>query len=117
MTNAVSTALAREGASLNQGANVTIEISIVDADPNRPTMQQLADNPSLDFSGSYSIGGAELTAILRAGDGSVLAEVSHRRYNRSIDELLGPPATWTAARHAISQFANKVADAYVAHAR
>lgn len=113
----VSRALARAGASVSNGAPVTIEISIIDADPNRPTMHQLAEEPGLDFGRSYSIGGAELRAVLRGSDGRVLTEVTHRRYNYSIDELLGPPATWSEARRAINQFATKVADAYIAHAR
>ncbi len=117
VTNSVSRALAHRGATVSSSAPVTIEISILDADPNRPTMNQLAEEPGLDFARSYSIGGAELQAVLRGSDGQVLAEVTHRRYNYSIDELLGPPATWSEARRAINQFATKVADAYVAHAR
>jgi hypothetical protein len=116
VVNAVGRALARKGATVSGNASVTIEISIIDADPNRPTMEQIRAEPGLDFGRSYSIGGAELRAVLRGSDGSVLTEVTHRRYNHSIDELLGPPATWSEARRAINQFATKVADAYVAHA-
>ncbi len=115
VVNTVSRALAREGATLTAAAPIVIEISILNADPNRPTMQQVAARPGLDFMRSYSIGGAELHAVLLR-DGQVLGEVSHRRYDHSIDELLGPPGTWSSARRAIQQFANKVADAYVAHA-
>lgn len=114
---AVSTALTRRGASVGTDAPIVIEATIVDADPNRPTFEQLSDNPGLDAIRSVSIGGAELHAVLRGADGRVLTEVNHRRYNHSIDDLFGAPTTWTAARQAIRQFANKVADAYVEQTR
>ncbi len=113
---AIGAALARRGLSVDSGGGA-IEVVIVDADPNRPTMQQLADQPSLDFIRSFSIGGAELRAVVRGADGQVLTEVDHRRYNSSLAEFHGmPPAdTWSEARRSIRRFADKVADAYVAH--
>lgn len=116
MTEAVAHALAARGATLGAGG-VTIELSIVSAAPNRPTMQQTFDQPGLDSFRSVSIGGAELHAVLRGADGAVLSEVNHRRYNHSLDDLVGPPTTWTEAHRAIHQFAEKVADAYVAQTR
>lgn len=111
VTDAVQDALARRGVSVG-GGGIVVEIAIIDADPNRPTMQQLIDEPSLDANGSISIGGAELRAVLRE-NGAVVREVTHRRYNHSLADLVGPAATWTEARRAINQFAEKVADAYV----
>jgi hypothetical protein len=81
--SAIGAALARRGVAL--GANGgAIEVVIVDADPNRPTMQQLANEPALDYMRSISIGGAELRAVLRGANGEVLSEVRHRDYNHSI---------------------------------
>ena len=121
LTNAVNDAVERaliaRGATIGAGAPLTVEISIIDADPNRPTMQQVMDTPGLDPAASVSIGGATLHAVLRGADGQVVSEVDHRRYNYSIQDLDGAPTTWTEARLAIRQFANKIADAYVAHAR
>lgn len=114
---AVADALAERGATISASAPVTIDISIIDADPNRPTMEQLRAQPGLDSFRSVSIGGAELRAVLRGSDGTVLSEVTHRRYNHSLSDLVGPPTTWTEARRAIRQFADKVADAYVATGR
>lgn len=114
VSDAVGRALAERGVD---GSAVTVEVSIIDARPNRPTMQQLVDQPSLDSIGSVSIGGAELRGVVRAADGQVLTEVSHRRYNHSLADIAGPATTWTEARRAIRQFADKIADAYVAHAR
>lgn len=116
VTRAVSQALTRRGASLAETGALRVEIEILDADPNRPTMEQLADQPGLDSIRSVSVGGAELHAILRAADGRVLEEVSYRRYDYDIGEAERANATWGTARRAIRQFATKVADAYVAHA-
>ena len=65
---------------------------------------------------SISLGGAELHAVLRGADGVVIEEVTHRRYNYSLEEI-GAATTWSEARRAIRQFADKVADAYAAHVR
>lgn len=116
VTRAVRAALSRRGVTLSDSAPVTIEISIVDAAPNAPTMQQLIRTPGLDPILSHSIGGAELRAVLRDARGQQIAEVTHRRYNFSIAEVMVPAATWEQAEWAVHQFAEKVADAYVANA-
>jgi hypothetical protein len=105
---AIDAELARRGVSNASG----IQVTIVDADPNRPTMQQLSDEPGLDAIRSISIGGAELSATLPGGE-----IVTHRRYNHSLADIVGPATTWTEARRAIRQFAVKVADAYIASPR
>lgn len=115
IVRAVSAELAERGASVSDDAPLTIEISIIDAAPNRPTFQQLSDQPSLDAMRSISIGGAELHAVLR-GPSGVLEEVNVRRYNHSLADLNGAASTWTEARNAIRVFANRVADAYSTHA-
>lgn len=114
VAEAVNDAIARRGVSTAGGP--TIELSIVRAEPNRPTMQQLADRPGLDPIRSISLGGAELRAVLKASDGTVLEEVQHRRFNHTLAELHGVATPWGEARRAIRGFADKVADAYVAHA-
>lgn len=102
VAEAIDAELASRGISNRGGINVTI----VDAEPNRPTMQQMIERPGLD-AGSISIGGAELVATLPNGQ-----TVTHRRYNHSLSDIAGPASTWTEARRAIRQFAVKVADAY-----
>lgn len=109
VSDAISRELSRRGVA---AGSATIDVTIVDAEPNRPTMQQLVDQPSLDFQ-SISIGGAELRAVVRSSNGAE-TEVTHRRYNHSLADLSGAATTWTEARRAIRQFAVKVADAYVA---
>lgn len=112
---AVSRALAARGVNVGSSGG-TIEIVLVDADPNRPTMEQLASQPGLDSIRSISIGGAELHAVLRGANGEVITEVDHRGYDYSIEDASTRAAnTWSRARQAIRRFANEVADAYVAH--
>jgi len=110
VNDAVLDALARRG--VDEADNVAIEISIVDAAPNRPTLQQTRDTPGLDPFRSISIGGAELRAVLRSNDGRILAEVEHSRYDHSLGDIIGPPSTWASAERSIRQFARKVAEAY-----
>jgi hypothetical protein len=105
---AINAELAARGAA---GAASNINVTIVDAEPNRPTMQQMFDRPSLDMR-SISIGGAELRAELPSGE-----VVMHRRFNHSLADVTGAATTWGEARRAIRQFAVKVADAYVASPR
>jgi hypothetical protein len=113
VSDAVGRALTERGVT----EDVVVEVSIIDAQPNRPTMQQVAARPGLDALSSVSIGGAELRGVVRGPDGQVLSEVTHRRYNHSLSDVYPAVSTWTEARRAIRQFANKIADAYVAHAR
>ena len=108
VADAIDAELARRGVSNASG----IDVTIVDAEPNRPTMQQLREEPGLDPIRSISIGGAELRATLPGGE-----VVTHRRYNHSLADIVGPALTWTEARRAIRQFAVKVADAYIATPR
>jgi hypothetical protein len=108
VAEAIDAEFARRGVSNASG----IDVTIVDADPNRPTMQQLRDEPGLDPIRSISIGGAELRATLPGGE-----VVTHRRYNHTLADIVGPATTWTEARRAIRQFAVKVADAYIATPR
>lgn len=107
IVSAIENELARRGVSIQ---SVTIEVTIMDADPNRPTLRQLSRMPGLDMR-SISIGGAELRAVVRSATGQT-TEVNHRRYNHSLEDVTVAATTWTEARRAIRQFAVKVADAY-----
>ncbi|MGQ0533996.1 MAG: hypothetical protein ACT4OF_15085 [Caulobacteraceae bacterium] len=107
VVRAIDRELALRGVSNAEG----IDVTIVDAEPNRPTLQQMSERPGLDFS-SISIGGAELRATLPSGE-----VVTHRRYNQSLADVVGVASTWSEARRAIRQFAVKVADAYIASPR
>ncbi|HRO03397.1 MAG TPA: hypothetical protein PLS69_07325 [Terricaulis sp.] len=111
ITRAIDRAIARRNVA---ASGVRIDVVIEDAQPNRFTMQQMRTRPGVDPLRSVSVGGAELRAVLRAPDGAVLTEVEHRRYSDSLRDLFFEPLTWTDANRTIRQFAEKVADAYVA---
>jgi AICAR transformylase/IMP cyclohydrolase PurH len=112
LQRAVEQALASQ---IEQRAGLTIDVVIVDAAPNRPTMEQLGQRVGLSMQ-SISVGGAEIKALIRGTDGQVVAEVDHRFYDRSFADLTGAESTWSSARRAIRQWARKVADAYEANA-
>lgn len=111
--SAVTRALLRAGAQVGPGGDVTVEVSIISADPNRPTLQQLSDRPGLDMIRSFSVGGAELRAVIRRASGET-AEVRHRYYSPSLAYVGLPAGQWTDANRAINSFAGKVARAYQA---
>lgn len=113
---ALAAALAERGATIAEGAPLTVEVTVVDADPNRPTMEQVRRRPGLDPMRSISIGGAELRGVLRTRDGRIVSEIEHRRYNHDLRDLSGAESTWTEARRAIRRFAAEIADAYAANA-
>jgi hypothetical protein len=111
ITEAIDRAIERRDAP---AAQIRIEVVLEDAQPNRFTMNQLRRRPDVDAMRSVSVGGAELRAVLRDANGAVLTEVEHRRYSNSLRDLFVEPMTWTDANRTIRQFAEKVADAYVA---
>lgn len=108
---AIATAIERRGVAAD--ARYSIEVLIIDAEPNRPTREQTRREPGLDSFRSISVGGAELRAVLRDHEGNIIREVTHRRYDHSVLDAQYSAATWYTARRAIREFAEKVATAYV----
>ncbi len=115
----VADALAREltqaGATISDSAAISIETTLVDVKPSKPTFYQATENIGLDTIRSVSIGGAELRARIVGADGATLGEVTYDWYE---SDLLFSTAqsTWSDARHAIRRFADKVGNAYRANA-
>lgn len=108
---ALARALARVGGEVAASAPIAIEATIVEARPNRPTFQQLADRPGLDFGRSLSTGGAELIAVIRGADGAQLGEVRYRYFTPTLRDVY-TPTTWGDAHQAIHRFARRVAAEY-----
>lgn len=98
------------------GRNVSIELSIVDARPNRPTFEQTMDRPGLDRFNSISVGGASLEGVIRNANGAVIQNVEHRYYSHDLWDARYNADTWGDARRAMRRFATKVADAVAAGA-
>lgn len=113
----VAEALTSAGAQLGPGGELSVELTIVDADPSKPTFEQLRQRVGLDYGRSVSLGGADLAAVIRASDGQVLAEVQHDYRPPELFDPAPPLTTWEDANRAIRGFARKVADAYSANAR
>src|SRR5690349_13650589 len=70
-----------EAAFAKQGVKADkVVVTIEDARPNRPTIQQVADKPGLDAIRSISLGGAELTGIAYDASGKELGQLNHQWY-------------------------------------
>jgi hypothetical protein len=104
----VAEALEARGLS---GRTVQIELSIIDARPNRPTFEQAMDRPGLDVFNSISVGGAELRGVVRNSAGAEVQTVEHRYYSHDLWDAQYNADTWGDARRAMRRFATKVADA------
>jgi len=85
----------------------TLQVTILDADPNRPTMMQAARR-NLHMS-SVGIGGAELEAELISTDGEVLETFSYSWRSHDIRFVSGY-GTWTDAKRTFDRFARTIGD-------
>ena len=115
VTASISRELTQSGATVGAGAPVTVETTLVNVKPSKPTFQQAVDRPGLDIFRSISLGGAELRARIVGADGATLGEVTYKWYEYDLYNSFAL-TTWSDAQRAINIFAHRVADAYVAHA-
>lgn len=95
--------LARTGAY--DGA--AIELTLVDAVPNRPTFKQLADKPGLSFE-SFGVGGARIEGRVVAADGKV-TPLAYQYYETDI-RWARHHSTWSDAEWTIQRFAYHLGD-------
>jgi hypothetical protein len=86
-----------------------IEVTILDAKPNRPTMGQLSNKPGLDMLRSKSVGGMELSGIAYDASGSAVAELQYDWFETSIEDVMAM-SVWGDANRASRKFARKLAD-------
>jgi hypothetical protein len=116
LQQAVAQSLARSlkavGAAPGEAAPIRIEVLIDAATPTHPTRRQLNENPSLDYLGSVSRGGAELHAVLRNANGQALDHVDYDYYAYTLRESSMSAAAWGDAYLAIDRFAEQVAKAW-----
>jgi hypothetical protein len=83
-----------------------IELTLVDAVPNRPTFKQLSDTPGLSF-GSFGIGGARIEGQAIAPGGAV-TPLKYSYYETDIRQTWAN-STWSDAQWTISRFAYRLA--------
>lgn len=107
----VERSLARTGA--HPGARV--ELTLVDAVPNRPTFKQMSDQPSLSMS-SFGVGGAKIEGRIVAPDGAV-TPVAYRWYETDIRNWTWARSTWGDAEWTFDRFARKLSQGKVLAAR
>lgn len=85
-----------------------IDLVLTDLQPNRPTMQQLADRPGLDPIRSLSIGGAAVEGTITTADGSV-EEVKFKYYTPTLRDAVGS-TIWSDANRAFDRLATNLAN-------
>ena len=84
-----------------------LSVTIVDATPNRPTMEQLASTPGLSLQ-SYGRGGARLEARLISAEGAPMAHFTYRWSTPTFD-INRATSTWSDARRTFDRFSSRLA--------
>lgn len=101
--------LERALAGIELADGTVLEATILDADPNRPTMRQLSRNPGLSYIHSFSRGGAEVAASLVSAEGDVLESYEYSWSTPRIQDARHK-STWTDAQRTFRSFAHRIAD-------
>lgn len=100
----VERALNKSGGLTQDGGR--LELVLMDAKPNRPTMKQMSDKPGLSMQ-SFGVGGATIEGRAVFPDGQVVP-VSYKWYETDIRQAV-PSTTWSDAQRTFDRFALKVA--------
>ena len=82
-----------------------IELTLVDAKPNRPTIKQMGDKPGLSFQ-SFGVGGAKITGQIVTADGKT-SPVDYKWYESDI-RWEHTNSTWGDAQTTFQQFAGRL---------
>ncbi len=98
---------AKKGLTLSESAPTLLRITIIDAKPNRPTFNQLSQEPSLSFQ-SFGIGGADVSAEVISAGGAVLGTAKYDYYSNFNDRDVQFSGIWTDADRAFSRFSKKL---------
>lgn len=83
----------------------TIDVTIIDAKPSKPTMKQLGDKIGLDYGASVSLGGMKLSAVAYGDDDQEAATFDYSWYENDITQT--GANTWYDARKASDRFARR----------
>lgn len=86
-----------------------VVVTIEDARPNRPTMEQVSNKPGLDPIRSISLGGARVTGIAYDASGAQIATIDYKWYESDLTNVIAG-TTWSDARESFDRFAHKFAD-------
>ncbi len=85
-----------------------VDVTILDAKPSKPTMQQLGDKPGLSYMDSISIGGMKLSAIAYDASGNQTGELEYKWYENDLRNT--GFTTWYDAKKASDRFARRFVD-------
>lgn len=110
--DALTGALTRKIEAIFAAKGVTADrvvVTIEDAKPNRPTLEQMSNKPGLDPMRSISLGGAHITGVALDASGKELARLDYDWYERDLANTIGS-TTWTDARTAFDRFSRRLAD-------
>lgn len=86
-----------------------VVVTIEDAKPNRPTMEQVSNKPGLDSMRSISLGGASVRGVAYDASGKEIGTLDYDWYETDLRNTLAS-TTWTDARTAFDRFSRKFAD-------
>lgn len=94
---------------ISDDAETVLNVTLLDAKPNRPTFSQLAKEPNLSHQ-SFATGGAEIQARLLSPDGRIIGNLNYKNYESDIkNSRYG--STWKDSKKAFYWFAVKSAKA------
>jgi len=99
----VTAQFARKGITLSDSAPTVLRVTLTNAKPNRPTIEQLSKEPGLSYS-SFGLGGAEIEAELVSAGGQSLGNMQYRFYEDDIRDAAFS-GTWTDAYRSFDRFA------------
>lgn len=108
----LSDALTRKITAIFADRRVTADkvvVTIEDARPNKPTMEQVSNKPGLDAMRSISLGGAKLSGIAYDAAGAEIGRFDYRWYENDLRNVVAA-STWTDARSTFDKFARRFAD-------
>ncbi|WP_293676559.1 hypothetical protein [uncultured Phenylobacterium sp.] len=106
LTHDLRTSVEKQLAKTGAHDGARIELTLIDAKPNRPTFKQLGDRPGLSLE-SIGIGGAAIEGRIVAADGAE-TPIAYRWYETDIRQVRGG-WTWSDATETFDRFARRLA--------
>ncbi len=98
---------AKRNIALSDSAPTLLRVTIEMAKPNRPTFNQLSEDPSLSFK-SFGAGGAELSVEIIAANGDILGDATYDNYETLDQFTIQTGGTWYDASRTFSKFSNRL---------
>lgn len=107
MREEITEDFAKRGLILSESAPNLLRVTINEVKPNRPTFNQLREEPNLSFQ-SIAIGGADVSAEIVDGQGTVIGTAEYDYFSNFNDRPLRGTGVWTDAYRAFSRFSKQL---------